>query len=127
MNGSPESRSSRRMMGRVLFGLILVALGAALLLDNLGYLHLQVSYRWWPLALVLLAVVRMVERGFLRVGPHFLLFLGLFLLAGFLEREDLIERWWPMAIVWLGVLVTLRALLPKRKPDPCENLPEGTP
>ena len=119
---------ARRAAGRVLLGLLVIAAGAALLLSNLGLLHFEVTYRLWPLILVALGLAKLVEKGFLRVGGHWLILLGLFLLAGFMEREDLIERWWPLAIVWIGLLISARAVLaPRPKPPVCEDQIERTP
>jgi Domain of unknown function (DUF5668) len=118
----------RRAAGRVLIGLCVIAAGAALLMSNLGLLHLEVSYRLWPLILVALGLAKLVEQGALRGGGHWLILLGLFLLAGFLEREDLIERWWPLAVVWIGLLISARALLaPRPKAPVCEDQTERTP
>ncbi len=113
----------RRMAGRVFFGLCLAATGALILLNNLGRLPAGLDWRLWPLLLSFLAVARMVERGFLRMGPHLVLMLSLVLLAGSFEREELVEQWWPLAVVWGGVLVTLRALFFRRAPVPAPDLP----
>ena len=118
----------RRAAGRVLLGLCVIAAGAALLLGNMGLLHFEVSYRLWPLILVALGLAKLVERGALSGGGHWLILLGLFLLAGFLEREDLIEHWWPLAVIWIGLLISARALLaPRRSAPPCEDQSERTP
>lgn len=107
---------ARRMAGKVFFGLCLAAAGLVLLLNNLGSLPLNMDWRLWPLFLAAIAGARMVERGFLRTGPHILVLVALFLLAVSFERDDLIERWWPIAVVWIGTLITLRALFARPKP-----------
>jgi hypothetical protein len=118
----------RRAAGRVLLGLCVIAAGGALLLSNLGLLPFEVSYRLWPLILVALGLAKLVEKGALAGGGHWLILLGLFLLAGFLEREDLIERWWPLVVIWIGLLISARALVASRpKPPVCEDQPERTP
>jgi hypothetical protein len=118
----------RRAAGRVMLGLCLLAAGILLLLANLGHLPFTVSYRLWPLILVALGLAKLVEKGLLSFGGHWLIALGLFLLAGFLEREDLIERWWPLAVVWVGGLVSARALAASRRTaPPCEDQIERTP
>ena len=109
---------SRRMAGRIFLGLCLAAAGATLLLNNLGRLPEGYDWRLWPLFLSFLAGARMVERGALRTGPHFLMMVSLVLLAASFEREDLVERWWPLAIVWAGLLITARAALRKPQPAP---------
>ncbi len=118
----------RRAAGRVMLGLCVIAAGAALLLNNLGVLHVEIGYRLWPLILVALGLAKLVEKGVLSGGGHWLILVGLFLLAGFLEREDLIERWWPLAIVWMGGLISARALLTARpQAPPCEDQPQRNP
>jgi hypothetical protein len=128
MNRIKEIPPGRRAAGRVLLGLCVIAAGGAMLLGNLGLLQLDFSYRLWPLILVALGLAKLVEKGALSGGGHWLILLGLFLLAGFLEREDLIERWWPLAVIWIGLLVSARALVASRpKPPVCEDQPERTP
>lgn len=128
MSRTKELGPGRRAAGRVLLGLCVIAAGAALLLNNLGLLQVEIGYRLWPLILVALGLAKLVEKGALSGGGHWLILLGLFLLAGFLEREDLIERWWPLAIVWMGGLISARALLAARpKAPPCEDQPERIP
>jgi hypothetical protein len=128
MNRYRDIPPGRRAAGRVLLGLLVIAAGAALLMSNLGLLHIEAGYRLWPLILVALGLAKLVERGVLSGGGHWLIFLGLFLLAGFMEREDLIERWWPLAVVWIGLLISAKALLPRRPRSPaCEDQTERTP
>lgn len=128
MNRKPDIPPGRRAAGRVLLGLCVIAAGAALLASNLGLMPFEISYRLWPLILVALGLAKLVEKGALSGGGHWLILLGLFLLAGFLEREDLVERWWPLAIIWAGLLISARAWLNQRRNAPvCEDQPERTP
>ena len=127
MSRMQDIAPGRRAVGRILLGCLAIVAGLLLLGHNLGYFTIQVSYRLWPLILVALGLVKLVEKGPLSGGGHWLVFLGLFLLAGFLEREDLIERWWPLAVIWFGLLVSARALIPGRRPAVCEDQSERKP
>ncbi|MCE1230191.1 MAG: DUF5668 domain-containing protein [Firmicutes bacterium] len=102
---------------KIVFGVLLVIFGGLLLLHNLRVVEVNQALRYWPLALVALGVARLISRGFLLgKGGHVLILLGVFFQLLILGREDIIDRWWPMAVVWMGLVITLRALWPTRKP-----------
>jgi len=108
-----------RFTTKLVVGILFMAFGAAFLLHNLNIVDADRTLRFWPLALVALGLERIFSRGFLRAtGGHILVLVGLGLQLGFLEKEYLLEKWWPLGIVWLGLILTLRALWPKPKPEP---------
>ena len=61
--GRPSHTDQRRWMGRLsMFGIILIAIGALLLLSNFGLLH---WWRWdifWPLLLIVVGVALLAGR-----------------------------------------------------------------
>lgn len=117
MHDQPERKS--HFTTKLVIGVLFMAFGLAFLLHNLNIVDVDRTLRFWPLALIVLGVERLCTRGFLRAtGGHILILVGLGLLLGFLEKEYLLEKWWPLGIVWLGLIITLRALWPKPKPEP---------
>jgi len=119
MHDGPERTT--HFTTKLVIGILFMAFGAAFLLHNLGILDADRSLRFWPLALVVLGLERLLSRGFLRAtGGHILILVGLGLQLGFLEKEYLLEKWWPLGVVWIGLILTLRALWPKPKPQPSQ-------
>ena len=109
---------STRFTTKLVIGILFMAFGAAFLLHNLGILDADRTLRFWPIALMVLGLERLFSRGFLRAtGGHILILVGIGLQLGFLEKEYLLEKWWPLGVVWLGLILTLRALWPTRKPE----------
>lgn len=117
----PKPIRESRFTTKLVIGILFMAFGAAFLLHNLNILDADLSLRFWPLALVALGLERIYTRGFLRAtGGHILVLVGCGLLLGFLEKEYLLEKWWPLGIVWMGLILTLRAVWPKPKPEAVE-------
>src|SRR5512140_3351454 len=101
-----KDRSGSRFSFRLILGLAAIAVGAALLLDNLKMLPSDQVFRWWPLLLLALAAARFLDRGLVwGTGGHVLLWLGALGLLGETGRDDLIQRWWPMILVYFGGLL----------------------
>lgn len=115
--GEPKDRKRRSFTTKLVFGSLLMVFGVVVLLHNLHILDIDRTARFFPLALVLLGIERMVSRGFLQAtGGHVLALVGLGFLMLTLEKDHLLETWWPVALVWIGVILTLRALWPAPKP-----------
>lgn len=111
-----------RFTKKLVVGLLFLAFGGAFLLHNMGILESDQILCYSPLALVALGLERILSRGFLRAtGGHVMVLLGTALTLGFLEKDYLLEKWWPLAIVWVGLILTLRALWPARKPEPTQS------
>lgn len=118
----PSPTSNPRFTAALVAGLALIGLGGVVLLNNMGIVQGHHALRYWPLVLVALGIQRMWAKGFLQaVGGHVLLLVGGMLQLAFLERDLWLDRFWPLAIVWVGLIMTLRALLPRRsarQPNP---------
>ncbi|HKV05852.1 MAG TPA: DUF5668 domain-containing protein [Candidatus Acidoferrales bacterium] len=92
-------------------GLIILAVGVALLLDQLGYVEAERILRFWPLIVVAWGVDRLTC-----ANPHSRFWGGfLILLGGVLQLEELgyqrvrIETVWPVFIIWAGVMLIFRS------------------
>jgi predicted membrane protein len=116
---SPEG--SPRATGRVVAGVILLALGAIFLLDNFGVIDAGDVFRYWPLILLGLGLTRLISprRREDRGAGVVLTVLGTIFLARALEvpwfRLRLV---WPALLLLLGVWLILEALRGKRGPIP---------
>jgi len=104
------------MSPRVIFGLLVVAFGLAMLLDNLDVLNALDLLRFWPVGLLLVGVAYMVQADGRseRIFGGILTAVGVvFVLEIFFGIEVHIWRWWPLAVVAFGALVVAKAFLPE--------------
>lgn len=98
------------MKGRVLFGIILVTLGLGIILDNLGLWDFSsVISIWWPLILVLIGAVNLVDKKSNRGGDIALMLIGIFIL---LYRRGIIgfnvlQFFWPALLIIAGIWILL--------------------
>jgi hypothetical protein len=113
----------------VVFGLILIGLGAAFLLHNIYYIHIGKVLIYWPCALMVAGLVRIWNRGFFSVWGHILLVGGALLQLAQLQIYygsfyfSFIEMWWPVLMIWIGLLITVKAFIPKRRRRRAEEPP----
>lgn len=98
---------------RVIVGLLIVAFGTALLLDELDIIESGRLIRYWPLALAAVGAAKLLQdtdRSGKILGGFMLLFGGLSSLKLFFPFEFDAARLWPLAIVGFGVLLVVRAI-----------------
>ena len=104
---------------RIVFGVLVVAVGALFLLDNLGYFYAEDVLRFWPAGLIAIgvAVVSQVGRSGRWLSGGILIVIGAWLLAGELGFIR-VRFWdfWPLVLVLVGGSIILRALAPGRGP-----------
>lgn len=96
------------------FGLIVIALGLFGLVINLSPVPVDELWTWAPALLVLTGLLHLLDRGLLKVWGHVQITVGTLLLVAFRGHDLLAERWWPLALVWVGIVVVLKAILPRR-------------
>lgn len=103
----------------ILLGGILILAGLLVLLANLDVLAFDFNLGdWWPLILIVLGVVHLVEsRNPFDFSGLFLLLLGGVFLAAELDvlRWGDVWRWWPAVLILIGVSILFRgkpAMLP---------------
>jgi len=102
--------------------LIVTALGIFGLLVNLGRLPEEELWTWWPSFFVLTGLLHLLDFGALKVWGHVQIAGGLILLAGFTGYDQQAETWWPLGLVWIGLIVVLKAVIP-RTSAPCLEEP----
>jgi predicted membrane protein len=113
-----EQRKSPSMAGAVL-GLLVVAVGVVFLLVELGVIPYETAILSWPLALVVLGLVKLIGRGTLqdRLFGGGLIAAGALLEAHQLDYVDL--SWsviWPLLVVFVGVHILAGSLARHRRP-----------
>lgn len=114
---------------KLVFGLLVIALGLILMADTLRWYDAWHLLTWWPLALTAFGLARLAQDGILSLRGH--VWLGLSV-AGFMSQFGpwgLLERWWPAFLIWGGIIVTLRAIFPqpKRTRKSKQGLPSPSP
>lgn len=123
-----EKRPAPRFGFALASGLVLIAVGTVLAFENAGIEVPMAVTRLWPVLFVLVGAGRLAQRGFLRIGGHLLIFLGLFLLGLMHRPETTLSLAGPVGLLWLGVIITLRALRPAaRRAAPDASHPNASP
>ena len=108
----------RISQARVVFGLVIMLVGALLLLDRLDWWGIRLNVPLWPWLLIVLGVVRLIDRsvdgrGCMRGrrSAVWLLFVGAW---GLLNEYRLFGidygHSWPILVIGAGVLIVSRAL-----------------
>ena len=111
MNTMP--RSSLRVTPQIILGLLIVAFGVILTLDNLDYVEAGNILRYWPLLFVAFGLARIAGSDCTssRISGGLMIVLGLWLTADDLCGVPVdFERWWPMILVAIGALILVRAM-----------------
>lgn len=104
-----------RITPRLIIGLGILTLGMLWTLDNLDVLQSEPITRWWPVVLVLIGLVQIVDRRVSKIGPIALILIGTLLL---LDRAYLIDfdlgDLIPLGIALLGVKLIWEAVTRRR-------------
>src|SRR5882762_9865172 len=117
-----DHRPRTRVTGRLVWGLIILGLGTAWTLDNLGLADSDAIVRWWPMLLMAYGAAKITGWG-ARRAP----FSGtLFMIAGvWLMLHELgyvatgLSGLWPLALILIGGRIVLRSMRPADGPtDP---------
>jgi predicted membrane protein len=115
MNGQTTTGASaaRGITPQLIIGLLLLAAGASLLLDNFGVLDAWYVIRLWPVGLILIGITMFLQarRGAGRLAGSFWIFVGVWLLLGNL-RVLRLEIWdlWPIPLVLIGAHLIWQAV-----------------
>ena len=98
----------RREEGRIIAGLILVGVGAALLLRNTGF-PLPYWLFSWPMILILVGIYSGVKHNFRNSSWMVMIAVGgFFLVDRMIPGLSLAPYFWPVLIIALGVIFILR-------------------
>lgn len=106
-----NSNFNNRENGRIVGGLILVAVGAVLLLRNIGFLFPNWLFSW-PMILILIGIYSGFKHQFRNNSSIILIAIGgFFLFDRFIPEIGLQPYFWPVLIIVIGIIFILR---PKR-------------
>jgi hypothetical protein len=115
MNNNDEPQRAHK--GRVFAGLLIIAAGAVLLADRIGISGIHLSGRYWPLLLMVLGIMRLVDPPIRRNGRRsrwtgaWFIYLSLW---GFVSEFHVLgldySTSWPLLIVGAGIGMIWRAL-----------------
>ena len=112
MTGQDKRSPKPGIAPRLILGLTVMAAGLVLALDNLGILDSSAFFRYWPLAFVILGVLKLMSPPGQRSGGMVFVFLGLFLLA-FTSGHMNFQRLLALALLLVGGSIAWRALRPR--------------
>ena len=103
-----------RIPGPLIPGMILIAIGALFLLDNLHIIHVAEWFAYWPVVMIALGLVKLVDSQHPggQIAGGVLMAVGGLILAdnlGFLR----IDQMWPLALIAIGVFL----LWSRTRPD----------
>ncbi|HUB34847.1 MAG TPA: DUF5668 domain-containing protein [Bryobacteraceae bacterium] len=94
---------------RAVPAIVLIAVGAIFLLNNLHLLEVQDIFRYWPTALIAWGIAKMVdaEETGGRLGAAVLIGTGAIFLADTLGYLDvrMADLWWPVLLIAFGLLL----------------------
>ncbi len=97
------------MKSRIWVGVILIAVGAGFLLENtVGFPFGEVFEIWWPLILVAVGVVQIINRPNKLMGGLVLIGLGGLLIANHLTGTDFWATALPLGLILFGIGFLLR-------------------
>jgi predicted membrane protein len=110
---------------RVIVGLLIVAFGLALTLDQLGVMNAGELIHYWPFGIVAVGIANVLDRdrskrtlGWIMVGIG-----ALFVVENFFYIHINVWRFWPVAIVLFGLMIVYRSVRPR--PDGVEGVGYG--
>lgn len=126
-------RSQHPTHGHAIAGVILLIIGVAFLLTNLGVFYAEDVRKYWPVLLILAGAANAAfgSRSGFGGSTHSLLWGGALMVAGGLllaqnfgyVRGDEWEVIWPVGLIFLGVSFLLRS---RWRTAPPPNVPGGT-
>jgi predicted membrane protein len=97
---------------RLVLGLTILMAGLLLALDNLGLVDSSWFFRYWPLAFVILGVIKLSSPPGQRQGGVFWVIVGAVLLA-FTSGQMTFQRLWAVLLIFIGGSIAWRALRPR--------------
>jgi len=111
------SSSQQQWRKQIVWGLVLILVGAVFLLDRLGFLDIHDMWQYWPLLLVFVGLTRMIaaESPGEFTGGLWTVFIGGWLFAVFDDRFDFtLRNSWPLLLIGGGLIMVIKPFLEKR-------------
>jgi hypothetical protein len=112
----PDDQSPEfRVTPRVVLGLAVMLAGLVLALDSLGLVDGGEVFRFWPLALVAVGIVKWLSPAPQRMSALFWIVAGVAFLMVTLGRASFVTVWAALLLM-VGARITLKALRPAAAP-----------
>lgn len=99
---------------RIIIGILIIAIGVGSLLDVLTSFNVyNMLSTYWPIALIVIGVAVILDRGSSNLFGSILILIGVFLQLEILDLDffaeiDLSELIWPVIIIFIGIRVFMR-------------------
>jgi len=106
--------------GKLIWGIVLIAIGALLALERLGVVEIDALWRYWPMIMICLGLAQMIrpKRSADRGAGVWLLLIGLWLQANMISLFGLtFSNSWPLLLVAVGLSMVLGSLIPQLSPE----------
>jgi hypothetical protein len=118
--GKVNTEKSYEWRKQLMWGLVLIGLGVAFLLDRLDLFDIYNVWHYWPLILVVIGINKMIGYP---TAKHFssglwMVFVGLWIFATFENMFGL--TWgnsWPILIILWGVTLVIEPMIQQRFPS----------
>ncbi|MCG6928442.1 MAG: cell wall-active antibiotics response protein [Acidobacteria bacterium] len=111
MTGQDSRPPNHGIAPRLVLGLTVMAAGLVLALDNLGFMDSSLFFRYWPLAFVILGILKLTAPPGQRSGGVPFILVGVFLLA-FTSGHMNFQRLLALLLLLVGGSIAWRALRP---------------
>ena len=115
MNPETEPRTSRLVTPALVVGIAIVVFGLGLTLENLGFEYSHIVFRFWPVILVVLGLLKLRACQGTCVGGYLLTGAGLILLLKTLGGHSVDVLIGPMILTGVGIFIVLQALKQHRR------------
>lgn len=103
-----KNESDNKKQGQLVAGVIVIALGLMFLLDNLDIVNIHRMFFFWPMVLVGLGVIKVMQS---RALGGYIIGAGLILLGVILFFSKLglfhfsMKVFWPLVLIWFGFML----------------------
>jgi predicted membrane protein len=114
----------RGFRGGAIWGGIILVVGVAFLLDNLGILPLDKLFRFWPLFLIAAGTAKLMRREHRVWGISVFLVGVLFLLDNFGFAHFRWSQLWPLALIVGGIMLIWNSLEARKNAGPATVGPD---
>jgi predicted membrane protein len=116
-----------RITPRLIVGFFILALGALWTLDNLDLIESEPFTRWWPLVLILIGAVQLLNPRARKIWPFVLILVGvLFLLDEFRYVDFDLGDLFPLLIAVVGAKLIWDAVRRRPAVPPSTDDPDAT-
>ena len=98
----------RRISSAFVVGLVIIAVGVILLLDNVDAIEAGYLFRWIPSLFILLGLWLMIKSRFRQIGGPVLIIVVAALIQIMILGAD-IGRYWPLILIAVGIVILIKS------------------